>query len=257
MKTGLHYLQHRARTSSSVTADSWLFVCTHCWPSEEAASSISTISPTAESPYAPHTLWRVLDTLSVWKWVHMRGMWQADGFKTYLRKRVHNRMFPGLVLAMAWGPAHCSPSASSDGLFSDFKSAHPPKADTELTLEVWGLLYHACPLPLWGLTLCWGISRTCYLFSGNLWSLCFDLTERNESTASFFINIMPWTGIQQWTRQTRFLGAPGPRTVPGYIRPVIFIEKIHGWWLGWWSRSRAMLWVFALADSITSVHSSI
>lgn len=42
----------------------------------------------------------------------------------------------------------------------------------------------------------------------------FNLTEINESTASFIINIMPWERIQQKTRQTLFPGAPVPSTVP-------------------------------------------
>lgn len=41
------------------------------------------------------------------------------------------------------------------------------------------------------------VSRTCCLFSGNLYSLHFHLTEVNESTVSFIINIMPWERVQQ------------------------------------------------------------
>lgn len=34
------------------------------------------------------------------------------------------------------------------------------------------------------------------------------MIERNESTASFIINIMPWERIQQQTRQTKSPGTP-------------------------------------------------
>lgn len=59
------------------------------------------------------------------------------------------------------------------------------------------------------------VSGACCLFSKNLQSLCFYLTERNESSASCVINIMPWERIQQQTRHTRFPGAPGPSKTPG------------------------------------------
>lgn len=52
------------------------------------------------------------------------------------------------------------------------------------------------------------------VYSAGTYEVSFYLTERNESIASFIINLMPWERIQQQTRQTRFSGAPIPSTVP-------------------------------------------
>lgn len=78
------------------------------------------------------------------------------------------------------------------------------------------------PLTLWwGFILCWrllilpkpGFLRLA-VYSAETYEVCFYSTERNESIASFIINLMPWERIQQQTRQTRFSGAPIPSTVP-------------------------------------------
>lgn len=106
---------------------------------------------------------------------HMAGRWLPD----LLMEESAQQNVPGLNACNGIGGlACCSLSARSDSSFPNLKAVHPPKTDTQLTLEVLGLLYHACPLSLLGGYHMLGIWGTCCLFRGALCGLYFDLTEK-------------------------------------------------------------------------------
>lgn len=107
------------------------------------------------------------------------------------------------------------------------------------------------------LSLCWGRSgcygrlgeSTTYCWcSRNLWSPCFDLTERNESTASLLTSMCP--GRRRLTD-----------TVPGShiqcLTPTgsaVYVEYMLSIWLGWWLRLQCAVSVLWVSEAQTPLH---
>ena len=175
----------------------------------------------------------------VWKWIHLRSIWQADGDKTYSRKRKSNRNAPRLRNQSMFKMERGAPYEIWQALFLIWKGSC--RSWYGSTVESIRFTF-PCPLTLsWGLILSWELlilPKPVFLglavYSAETYPVCFYLTESNESTDSFLINIMPWERLQQQTRQRRF---PGPQYLAqclAHSRHLMNIHWMNTWrWLGW------------------------
>lgn len=114
-----------------------------------------------------------------------------------------------------------------------------------------GLLRKASLSLCWGWSGCYwllGESRTYSWFSS--FSPRFDLTERNEPTASLLTSMCPGGG-----RLTDIVPGAHIQCLT-HTGSAVYVEQMHGSWRGWWLRLQcavSVLWVSAVSDSTSSL----
>lgn len=161
-------------------------------------------------------------------------------------------MFLWSIFPTAQGQGLGSLSARSDSFSPpDLKLVHSSESSY---IESPGFTSQSLSLSLcWGWSGCYwllGESRTYCWFSRNLWSPCFDLTERNESTASLLTNICPGRG-----RLTDIVPRVHIQCLT-HTGSAVYVEQMHGSWPGWWLGLQCAVsvpWVSEVSGSTPSL----